>query len=224
MKPAFLEKYLSSLLASASELIMDPSRLTTLHASILGHVGGHNKKDTGIKRAMLSSLVSQLVAWQSMHARLSLLETLSSVHDAAVLKGVIPIWSGLVIGDSEESQWLASHSQREQDAFLKVLGKTLDKGSGTALVNVEGESWRYFLGLLSSAPASRESDVFILSTFVWRLTTKASARAFAFLRRNASLRASSTSCLLPSKSPTSRHSCSLYTMSPLRKLCRAQRS
>lgn len=157
MKPAYLERYISSLLAAANDLILDPSRLTSVHASTLGHAGGHNKKDTGVKRAMIASLVSQIVAWQSMDARMRLLETLANVHDATVLKGLIPIWAGLVMDESDESQWLASHDDRQQDAFLAKLGKTLDKGSGTALVNMEGESWRYFLGLLSSAPASRES-------------------------------------------------------------------
>lgn len=158
MKPAFLERYMSALLASTDELLLDASRLTTLHASILGHAGGHNKKDTGIKRAMLASLISQVVAWQSMHARTRLLETLSNVHDAGLLKGVIPIWSGLIIDESDESQWLASYPAREQEALIKVLGQTLNKGTGSALVNVEGESWRYFLGLLSSGPISRTSD------------------------------------------------------------------
>jgi U3 small nucleolar RNA-associated protein 10 len=160
MKPAFLEKYISSLTAASDELLLDSTRLTTLHASILGHAGGHNKKDTGIKRAMLASLVSQIVAWQSMNARTSLLQSMSEVHDAGLLKGVIPVWSGLVIDESDETRWLASHPAREQDGFIRVLGKTLDKGTGTALVNVEGESWRYFLGLMSSGPASRALPLF----------------------------------------------------------------
>lgn len=157
LKPSYLDRYLSHLLAHATDLILDPRRLGAVHADQLSNHASTNKKDKGISRAIIASLCSHLVAWRALSPRLLILQSLAAVREHAVLKGVMPLISPLSENSSEESAWLASLSASERATYLDLLLARLDKHSAPLLASPESEVWKLVESLFTTAVSSRES-------------------------------------------------------------------
>jgi U3 small nucleolar RNA-associated protein 10 len=163
LKPAYLEKYLQALKSAASNIVLDPAHVATIHATVFGPHGAHSKKDKGVNRAILASLFSHVGAWRSLGPRLVLLRSFTGLHDQAVLRGVLPLLMPLVDGKSEESLWLAEQAESERGLYLELLVGTLEKQSVVLLAVPDSESWKFVEGLLSAEAETRKLELPLLT-------------------------------------------------------------
>ena len=125
------------------------------------------------RRSVIGSLFSHISAIPSFATRLALLQTLISVHDVSVLRGALPLLTPLLDDKSDESQWLATQSTFEQEAYLQLVFRAFTAQSVALLSDKESDAGSFVRKLLNGnvqslvAPRLRElllerlaSDVF----------------------------------------------------------------
>ena len=109
------------------------------------------------RRAVITSLLSHVIAWRNYNPRLAILSSLANVQDSSLFRGVLPLLSAVLDANSSESRWVADLLDKQQSTYLKMLFATINTRSAASLADSEGESWKFVKAVVLGG-ATRECN------------------------------------------------------------------
>jgi U3 small nucleolar RNA-associated protein 10 len=98
--------------------------------------------------------MSHVSAIPLLSIRITLLKTLSGVHDTSVLRGALPLLTPL-LEDSDETTWLASLPEQGRDQYLGLLLDAFTGQSASLLSDKESDAGKFVISLLGDGVQSQ---------------------------------------------------------------------
>lgn len=153
--------YLDILLKEASGIAVDKDYLITLHGRMLNPATAENKKAASIRRALVASFTSHIVAWKLNGPRIKLLDSLSLIHEVTKLDGLSPILVELNDASSKEITCLKRLSLIKSQAYLVILANVIDKVAAKQFSKGNNiELFKTCLGLIRRESADSAGQLF----------------------------------------------------------------
>ncbi|KAJ9477870.1 U3 small nucleolar RNA-associated protein 10 [Pseudozyma hubeiensis] len=151
---ASLAPYLEQLVERKTSFRNDASLLPQLHAELL-QIGRHDgRKEVGHKHAMVCFIVSHILCIDSLPARLVLLQSLSTVSDAAKLEMLLPLIREVVEGNvAAATKGLRTTDDRE--LYLELLFASYDQSCRHIVEEASTGAWSLYLHALEGRDGKR---------------------------------------------------------------------
>lgn len=106
---------------------------------------GEGKRDIACKKRIVEMLSSHVLCWTNYEAKLSLLDSLSSVQDANKWKTLLPLVKDLVNGHLPSTL-----NQEQLDAYVGLLFASFDSSISKSMESNEDGSWLLLLEALEN--------------------------------------------------------------------------
>ncbi|KDQ16943.1 hypothetical protein BOTBODRAFT_144298 [Botryobasidium botryosum FD-172 SS1] len=140
-------KYAKAVDEHGDHFATDATYVGVFHQTALRKQKSDTKKEAAYKQRVLCYLVSHIVFWQSVSARVTLLKSIRHVSDPAKLVMLHPLIESLVGQDKEGRQLLRGVPESDSAEYFALLFETYDK-SAIAHLGDASDHWATLLAAL----------------------------------------------------------------------------